>query len=124
VTPAPGVALAIPHESARNVAERLGAHRVRTRVLARVVAVDGDRVTLVEGFGAEQAETEAGVVVVRTALRANAGLARALEGAGPAVTTIGDATAPRRLNHAVLDASLALRAFDAGRLGTTAFALS
>jgi 2,4-dienoyl-CoA reductase (NADPH2) len=124
VTPSAGVALAIPHESARNVAQRLGAHGVRTRVLARVVAVDGEHVTLAEGFGAEEAETEADVVVVRTALRANDGLARALDGAGPAVTTIGDATAPRRLNHAVLDANLAIRAFDAGRLGATAFALS
>jgi 2,4-dienoyl-CoA reductase (NADPH2) len=124
VTPAAGVALAIPHESARNVAERLGAHGVRTRVLTRVVAVDGRRVSLTEGFGAEPAETEADVVVVRTALRANDGLARALEDRGPAVTTIGDATAPRRLNHAVLDANLAIAAFDAGRLGATAFALS
>jgi 2,4-dienoyl-CoA reductase (NADPH2) len=124
VTPSPGVALAIPHESARNVAQRLGAHGVRTRVLVRVVAVDGERVTLTEGFGAEPADTEADVVVVRTALLANDGLARALEGAVTAVTTIGDATAPRRLNHAVLDANLAIRAFDAGRLGSTAFALS
>jgi len=124
VTPSPGVALAIPHESARNVAQRLGAHGVRTRVLVRVVAVAGERVTLTEGFGAEPADTEADVVVVRTELLANDGLARALEGADTAVTTIGDATAPRRLNHAVLDANLAIRAFDAGRLGSTAFALS
>jgi 2,4-dienoyl-CoA reductase (NADPH2) len=124
LTPAPGVALSIPHESARNVAQRLGAHGVRVRVLARVVAVDGERVSLTEGFAAEPAETEADLVVVRTALRANDELARALDGVGPAVTTIGDASAPRRLNHAVFDANLAIRAFDAGRLQTTAFALS
>jgi 2,4-dienoyl-CoA reductase (NADPH2) len=124
ITPAPGVGLAIPHESARNVATRLGAAGVRVRVLAKVVGVDGDRVSLAEGYGAEPAETEAALVVVRTALRVNDNLARELEGAGPALATIGDASAPRRLNHAVLDANLALRAFDAGRLGTAAFALS
>jgi 2,4-dienoyl-CoA reductase (NADPH2) len=124
LTPAPGVAQTIPHESARNVAQRLGSHGVRVRVLARVVGVDGERVALAEGFGAKPAETEAGLVVVRTALRANDELARALDGAGPAVATIGDASAPRRLNHAVFDANLAVRAFDAGRLQTTAFALS
>ncbi len=124
LTPAPGVALSIPHESARNVAQRLGAQGVRVRVLARVVAVDGERVLLTEGFAAEPVETEADLVVVRTALRANDELARALDGVGPAVTTIGDASAPRRLNHAVFDANLAIRAFDAGRLQTTAFALS
>jgi 2,4-dienoyl-CoA reductase (NADPH2) len=124
ITPAPGVGLAIPHESARNVATRLGAAGVRVRVLAKVVGVDGDRVSLAEGYGAKPAETEAALVVVRTALRVNDNLARELEGAGPALATIGDASAPRRLNHAVLDANLALRAFDAGRLGTAAFALS
>jgi 2,4-dienoyl-CoA reductase (NADPH2) len=124
VTPAPGVGLAIPHESVRNVATRLGAAGVRVRVLTKVVRVDGDRVTLAEGFGAEPAETEAALVVVRTAMRANDELARELEGAGPALATIGDASAPRRLNHAVLDANLALRAFAAGQLATAAFAVS
>jgi 2,4-dienoyl-CoA reductase (NADPH2) len=124
VTPAPGVGLAIPHESALNVARRLGSHGVRVRVLARVAGVDGGTVSLVEGFGGEPVETEAELVVVRTALRANDGLARGLDGAGPAVATIGDASAPRRLNHAVLDANLALRAFEAGRLTPSAFALS
>ena len=124
LTPAPGVALAIPHESARNVAERLGAHGVSVRVLTRVLGVRGVRVALAEGYGAKAGETETDLVVVRTALRANDELARALDGAGTAVATIGDASAPRRLNHAVLDANLAIRAFDAGRLKTTAFALS
>jgi 2,4-dienoyl-CoA reductase (NADPH2) len=124
LTPAPGVALAIPHESARNVAERLGSSSVRVRVLSRVSAVNGNSVTLLEGFGAKPSETQADIVVVRTALRANDRLARALAGTGPAVAAIGDAAAPRRLNHAVLDANLAVRAFDAGRLQTTAFVLS
>ena len=124
VTPAPGVGLAIPHESARNVATRLGSAGVDVRVLANVVSVDGARVSLAEGFGKKHTETEAGLVVVRTALRANDELARALEDAGPALATIGDASAPRRLNHAVLDANLAIRAFDAGRLRAAAAALS
>jgi 2,4-dienoyl-CoA reductase (NADPH2) len=124
ITPAPGVALAIPHESVRNVVTRLGTAGVRARVLTNVVSVDGGRVALTEGFGKKPAETEADLVVVRTALRANDELARALAGAGPALATIGDASAPRRLNHAVLDANLAVRAFDAGRLGAAAFALS
>jgi 2,4-dienoyl-CoA reductase (NADPH2) len=124
ITPAPGVALTIPHESARNVVTRLGTAGVRARVLANVVSVDGARVALTEGFGKKPAETEAELVVVRTALRANDELARALVGAGPALATIGDASAPRRLNHAVLDANLAVRAFDARSLGAAAFALS
>jgi 2,4-dienoyl-CoA reductase-like NADH-dependent reductase (Old Yellow Enzyme family) len=124
VTPAAGIGLAIPHESALNVARRLGARGVRARVLTRVAGVDGSTVSLAEGFGREAAEVHADLVVVRTALRANDGLARELDGAGPAVATIGDASAPRRLNHAVLDANLALRAFDAGRLTPAAFVLS
>jgi NADPH-dependent 2,4-dienoyl-CoA reductase/sulfur reductase-like enzyme len=124
VTPAPGVGLAIPHESALNLSRRLAARRVRVRVLTRVGRVDGSTVSLVEGYGGESTELDADLVVVRTALRANDALARELDGAGPAVATIGDASAPRRLNHAVLDANLALRAFDAGRLKPAAFVLS
>jgi 2,4-dienoyl-CoA reductase (NADPH2) len=124
ITPARGVGLAIPHESVLNVSRRLGANGVRVRVLTSVTSVAGRTVSLAEGFGAEPAETEADLVVVRTAMRANDDLARALEDAGPAVVTIGDASAPRRLNHAVFDANLAVRAFDQGRLGSVAFALS
>jgi hypothetical protein len=124
VTPAPGVGLAIPHESALNVSRRLAAHSVRVRVLARVAGVEAGIVSLVEGYGREPAEVQADLVVVRTALRANDALARELDGAGPAVATIGDASAPRRLNHAVLDANLALRAFESGRLTSGAFVLS
>jgi 2,4-dienoyl-CoA reductase (NADPH2) len=124
ITPAPGVGLAIPHESVSNVRRRLGANGVRVRVLAHVVGVSGDSVSLIEGFGGEPSETHAELVVVRTAMRANDALSRELDGAGPALATIGDAAAPRRLNHAVFDANLAIRAFDAGRLTTAAFALS
>jgi 2,4-dienoyl-CoA reductase-like NADH-dependent reductase (Old Yellow Enzyme family) len=124
VTPARGVGLAIPHESAANVHRRLGANGVRVRVLTTVTGVDGEVVSLREGFADEPSETTADLVVVRTKLRANDELARALEGAGPALALIGDAAAPRRLNHAVLDANLALRRFDEGRLGTAAISLS
>jgi hypothetical protein len=110
-----------------NVSRRLAAHRVRVRVLARVRRVDLGTVSVVEGYGGEPAESRADLVVVRTALRTNDALAReldgALDGVGPAVATIGDASAPRRLNHAVLDANLALRAFEAGRLTPGAFVL-
>jgi len=124
VTPARGVGLAIPHESIVNVTRRLGANGVRVRVLATVTSVDGDLVSLREGFAGETSETRADLVVVRTKMRADDELARALEGAGPALALIGDAAAPRRLNHAVLDADRAVRSFDEGRLGSAAVALS
>ena len=124
LTPARGVALAIPHESMANVARRLAAGGVRTRVLARVTRVDGSIVSFAEGFVGAPAETTAELVVVRTSMRANDGLIRELEGAGPALATIGDASAPRRLNHAIFDANLAIARFDAGRLGPAATALA
>ena len=124
VTPARGVALAIPHESIANVLRRLGANAVRARVLTSVVRVDGPTVFLTVGFAHEPMETTADLVVVRTAMRANDDLVRALEGEGPALALVGDASAPRRLNHAVLDANLAVRRFDEGRLGRAAVALA
>ncbi|HEY2936347.1 MAG TPA: FAD-dependent oxidoreductase [Gaiellaceae bacterium] len=123
-TPARGVGLAIPHESVANVNRRLGANGVRVRVLTSVLKVDGPVVSLAEGFAGELTETTADLVVVRTRMRANDELARRLEGAGPALALIGDASAPRRLNHAVLDANLAVRRFDEGRLGSAATALA
>ena len=41
----------------------------------------------------------------------------------PTLVAIGDCAAPRRLNHAVLEANLALRRFDEGRLGATSLVL-
>jgi len=116
--------LAIPHESVANVHRRLGANGVRVRVLTTVAQVDGPTISLVEGFAGERSETTADLVVVRTRLRANDELVRELEGAGPALALIGDASAPRRLNHAVLDANLAVKHFDEGRLGSAANALA
>ena len=124
LTPARGVGLTIPHESIGNVSGRLAGHGVRVRVLTKVTGVDGATVSFAEGFAGEPAVTTAELVVVRTRMRANNGLIRELEGAGPALATIGDASAPRRLNHAVLDANLAIRRFDQGLLGTAATALA
>ena len=124
LTPARGVALTIPHESLANVARRLAERGVRVRVLAHVTRVDGATVSYEDGFARVPAETTAELVVARTRLRANDALARELAGAGPALATIGDASAPRRLNHAVLDANLAIARFDAGRLGSVATALA
>ena len=124
LTPARGVGLTIPHESLGNVSSRLARYGVRVRVLTKVTGVDGATVSFAEGFAGEPAGTTAELVVVRTRMRANDGLIRELEGAGPALATIGDASAPRRLNHAVLDANLAIRRFDRGLLGVAATALA
>jgi hypothetical protein len=124
LTPARGVGLTIPHESIGNVSGRLASHGVRVRVLAKVTGVDGTTVSFADGFAGEPAQTTAELVVVRTKMRANDGLIRELEGAGPALATIGDASAPRRLNHAVLDANLAINRFDQGLLGPTATVLA
>ena len=124
LTPARGVGLTIPHESIGNVSSRLAGHGVRVRVLAKVIEVNGSTISLREGFAGDRAETTADLIIVRTRMRANDWLIRQLEGAGPALATIGDASAPRRLNHAVLDANLAIARFDAGRLGPAATALA
>ena len=124
LTPARGVGLTIPHESYGNVSGRLASHGVRVRVLAKVTGIDGTTVSFADGFAGEPAQTTAELVVVRTRMRANDALIRELEGAGPALATIGDASAPRRLNHAVLDANLAINRFDQGLLGPAATALA
>ena len=124
LTPARGVGLTIPHESYGNVSGRLASHGVRVRVLAKVTGIDGTTVSFADGFAGEPAQTTAELAVVRTRMRANDALIRELEGAGPALATIGDASAPRRLNHAVLDANLAINRFDQGLLGSAATALA
>jgi hypothetical protein len=124
LTPARGVGLTIPHESYGNVSGRLASHGVRVRVLSKVTGIDGTTVSFADGFAGEPAQTTADLVVVRTRMRANDALTRELEGAGPALATIGDASAPRRLNHAVLDANLAINRFDQGLLGPAATALA
>jgi hypothetical protein len=65
------------------------------------------------------------LIVVKSLLDARDDLVRELDGSGPtAVVAIGDAAAPRRISHAVLEANVALRRFEEGRLGPVAVALS
>src|SRR5204863_2032711 len=120
ITPARAVALAIPHESVANVHRRLRDNGVRFRPLATVTSVHGSTVSLADSVNGEPSETEADLVVVRTRLRVHDELPRALDGAGPALALVGDCASPRRLTHAVLDADLAVRRFDEGRLSPEA----
>ena len=113
----PGVGLAIPEESVANVHRRLRSNGVRFRPLSVVTGVDGTTVRLADAVTGEPSETAADLVVVVTSLRVDDGLVAELDGAGPALVAIGDCASPRRLNHAVLEANLALRRFHEGRLG-------
>jgi 2,4-dienoyl-CoA reductase (NADPH2) len=119
VTPARGVCLAIPEESTAAVLQRLRGNGVRFRVLTTVTGVSGENVALADAVNGEEDTTSADLVVVRTPLRVEDGLARELDGRVP-VLVIGDSAAPRRLTHAVLDANLAIQRLDAGGLPTTA----
>src|SRR6266540_2823832 len=118
ITPAPAVALAIPHESVANVHRRLRDNGVRFRPFATVTSVDGSTVSLADSVNGEPSETEADLVVVRTRLQVNDGLLRELDGAGPALALVGDCASPRRLTHAVLEANVAVRRFAEGRLSS------
>lgn len=120
LTPARAVGLAIPHESIANVHGRLGGNGVRFRTLVTVTSVRGGTVSLADAVTGEPSETSADLVVVRTRLQVNDDLVRQLDGEVPALVVIGDCAAPRRLTHAVLDANIALRRFDEGRLGRAA----
>src|SRR5436190_3876687 len=120
ITPARAVALAIPHESVANVHRRLRDNGVRFRPFATVTAVSGSPISLADSVNGEPSETEADLVVVRTRLRVHDELPRALDGAGPALALVGDCASPRRLTRAVLDADLAVRRFDEGRLSPEA----
>jgi len=120
ITPARGVALAVPHESASNVYRRLRDNGVRFRPFATVTAVNGSTISLSDPVNGAPSETEADLVVVRTRMRVNDELMRELDGTGPALALVGDCASPRRLTHAVLDANVALRRFTEGRLGREA----
>ncbi len=124
VTPGRGVGLAIPHESIAHVLRRLRQAGVVFRTLSTVSAVDGNRVSIADTVTGEQSETTADLVVVKTLLAAEDELVRELDGSGPALVAIGDAAAPRRISHAVLEANVALQRFEQGRLGPVAVALS
>jgi 2,4-dienoyl-CoA reductase-like NADH-dependent reductase (Old Yellow Enzyme family) len=116
LTSARTVALAIPEESVANVLGRLRRNGVLFRPFTTVASVSGTSVGLVDAVTGESAETTADLVVVIERLRAETALADALEGRVPALALIGDCAAPRRLNHAVLEANVALRRFETGEL--------
>jgi 2,4-dienoyl-CoA reductase (NADPH2) len=121
VTPARGVALTVPHESAGGVIRRLRAARVRFHTLVSVSSIDGRSVALADVVTAEPlGELRADLVAVRTALAPNAKLAHELDGQVAATAVIGDCASPRRLTHAVLDANRTIRRFNAGELSSAA----
>lgn len=122
-TPARAVGLAIPEESVAGVHRRLRSNGVRFRPLSVVTGVEGTTVRIADAITGEPTETAAELVVVHTDLAVEDGLLGELEGAVPALVAIGDCASPRRLNHAVLEANLALRRFHEGRLGATSLVL-
>ena len=85
--------------------------------------VDGTTVHLADVISGEPSETSADLVVVVSGLRVEDGLLTELVGDGPDARRDRRLRAPRRLNHAVLEANLALRRFDEGRLGATSLVL-
>ena len=123
LTPARAVGLAIPEESLANVMRRLRDNGVRFRPFASVASVSGTTVALTDSVTGEPSETSGDLVVVTPRLQVENELASRLEGAVPALAAVGDCAAPRRLNHAVLEANLALRRFDAGELAGRSLAL-
>jgi 2,4-dienoyl-CoA reductase (NADPH2) len=124
VTPARAVGLAIPHESIAHVHRRLRNAGVRFRPFTDVADVAGTTVTLVDSVTGERSEATADLVVVKSRLGVEDGLVRDLDDRVPALVAVGDCAAPRRMNHAVLDANVALRRFEEGRIGSVATALS
>jgi len=120
ITPARGVGLAIPHESLPGTLARLRGNGVRFRMLVTVQGIDGTRISLADAVTGEPSELEADLLVVRTQLAPNGALLHELDGEVPALVSIGDCSSARRLSHAVLDANVALRRFDAGLLRSDA----
>jgi 2,4-dienoyl-CoA reductase-like NADH-dependent reductase (Old Yellow Enzyme family) len=124
LTPGRAVGLAIPHESIAHVLRRLRTAGARLRPLSTVSGVDGTTVRISDAVTGEESETTAELIVVKSMLDARDDLVAELDRTGPAVVAIGDAAAPRRISHAVLEANVALRRFEEGRLGPVAVALS
>jgi hypothetical protein len=116
LTPARGVGLAIPHESLPGMLARLRGNGVRFRTLVTVTGVNGTRISLADAVTSEPSELDADLLVVRSRLAPNGALLHDLDGEVPALVSIGDCSAARRLSHAVLDANMALRRFEAGLL--------
>jgi 2,4-dienoyl-CoA reductase-like NADH-dependent reductase (Old Yellow Enzyme family) len=120
LTPARGVGFAIPHESLPGTLARLRRNGVRFRTLVTVQGIDGTRILLADAVTGEPSELEADLLAVRTQLAPNGSLLHELDGEVPALVSIGDCSSARRLTHAVLDANVALRRFDAGLLRSDA----
>lgn len=119
LTPGRAIGLTIPHESVAGALQRLRANGVNLRPLTTIKSVQGTTVQLFDTLTGESSERlEADLVVVRTHLGVNDELARVLDGKVPSVACIGDCVSPRRLSHAVADASFTLRAFEAGTLAS------
>jgi hypothetical protein len=123
LTPARAVGLAIPEESLGNVMRRLRENGVHFRPFVNVASMSGTTIGLTDSITGEAAETTADLLVVNPRLRVDSELAATLEGRVPALVAIGDCAAARRLNHAVLEANLALRRFEAGALSERGLAL-
>jgi 2,4-dienoyl-CoA reductase (NADPH2) len=124
LTPARAVGLAIPHESIAHVHRRLRGAGVRFHPFTTVAGVDGTTVHVEDTVTGERGELDADLVAVKSMLAVQDELVAALEGAVPALVAIGDCAAPRRLSHAVLEANVAMRRFEEGRLGPVATAIS
>jgi 2,4-dienoyl-CoA reductase-like NADH-dependent reductase (Old Yellow Enzyme family) len=116
LTPARAVGLAIPPESVAGVHQRLGRNGVRVRPFVKVTGVEGTTICVAETLTGEPSRVSADLVVVRTSLRVNDELLHELEGDVPALAVVGDCAAPRRITHAVLDANMVIRQFNAGQL--------
>jgi 2,4-dienoyl-CoA reductase (NADPH2) len=114
LTPARSVGLEIPHESIAGVHQRLRGNGVRFRPFARVTSAQGDTVSFSDAVTGEPGQVNADLVVVRTQMHVNDELARDLVGRVPGLAVIGDCASPRRMTHAILEANLVVRAFDAG----------
>lgn len=104
VTPAPGVASAIPGESAGDLLRRTGAKGIRFLVLHQVAGLTPDGIRLRAVFTGEEVELPAGVVVVHAGAQPENALARELAARSVAnVHVIGDALTPRRISHAIFE---------------------
>lgn len=114
LTSARAVGLEIPHESIAGVHQRLRGNGVRFRPFARVTSVQGNTVSFLDSVTGEPSQVDADLVVVRTQMHVNDELARDLVGRVPGLAVIGDCASPRRMTHAILEANLVVRAFNAG----------
>jgi len=120
LSPGRAVGLAIPFESVARMHQRLYANGVNLRPMVKIESVTGTTVHLSNSLsGAPMDSVEADLVVVKTKQGADDRLVQEMTGEVPAIIAIGDCVAPRRLSHAVLDANLALRRFEAGEMSDT-----